>query len=151
MGIVFVICGLLLATLHLLAGGVFLILACIIFYYAPRWNLRIELNENSIHFSENVVEITPVELPLRELLEIRRVEEKELRKGFLATFPDAYAYIEFETRQGKVYRMHDIFSDTFDTEITELGTAAGVRFVAFSREVDREPEIEENDPQPADV
>ncbi len=145
MGFVFLLCGMLLATIHLLAGTVFLLLACVIFYYAPRWNLRIELNDKSIWFSENVVETVPVALNLADILEVRRVEEKELRKGFLATYPNAYTYVEFETHGGKVYRMHDIFSEDFDQEITDLATAAGARFVAFSRDAAERADGAEND------
>ena len=126
MGYVFLACGLLLCTQNLLAGAVLILPAAIILYYAPRWELRIELDDLSIRFSENVVETHPVELLLRDLAEIKRVEEKEDRKGFLSTYSEFYPFVEFRTREGRTYRMHDIFDADFDTEITRLGTASGI-------------------------
>lgn len=146
MGSVFLVCGLLLATVNLLAGGAFLALAAVIFYYAPRWNLRIEVTEESIRFSENVVETVPVELRLADLAEIRRVEQKETRKGFLTTYPEYYPFVEFETRAGRIYRMHDIFGLAFDDEIIRLGRAAGVVLTAFPRA--EEEEDPAGDPAP---
>ncbi|GEM_PF-2160508 len=145
MGSVFLACGLLLTTVHLLAGGAFLALAAVIFYYAPRWNLRIELTEDSIRFSENVVETVPLVLRLADVAEIRRVEQKETRKGFLTTYPEYYPFVEFETRGGRIYRMHDIFGLGFDEEIARLGKAAGVLMQAFPRRGEDEAEEEEEE------
>jgi hypothetical protein len=132
MGAVFLSCGLLLATLNLPAGAALLLPGAIVLFYAPRWNLRIELAEKSIRFSENVVETHAVELALSEIREIRRVEEKETRKGFLSTYPEFYAFVEFETRNGKVHRMHDIFDEAFDADLTRLGEAAGIDMRGFA-------------------
>jgi hypothetical protein len=131
MGAVFLVCGLMLATQNLLAGGVFLPIAAIIFYYAPRWNLRIEISEASIRFSENVVETYGLELALAEIAQIRRVEEKEDRKGFLTSYQEFHPYVEFETRAGRTYRMHDIFDSEFDAEIMRRGPGAGIDLSAF--------------------
>jgi hypothetical protein len=136
MGAVFLGCGLLLTMVNLLAGGVFLAVALLVFYYAPKWDLRIDLDAEAIHFSENVVETSGLRLNLVDVLEIRRVEEKETRKGFLGTYPDAYSFVEFETRAGKTYRMYDIFDEVFDDEMGRLGLAAGVRMDAFARIAD---------------
>jgi hypothetical protein len=133
MGFVFLACGALLTTVNLMAGAAFLLFAAIVFYYAPRWNLRIELTGDAIRFSENVVETYALELRLADLLEVRRVEEKEERKGFLSTYPEYYPFVEFETREGKTYRMHDIFGEAFDDELVLLAAAAGVRVSAFPR------------------
>lgn len=132
MGYVFLACGLLLCTQNLLAGAVLILPGAIVLYYAPRWELRIELNERSIRFSENVVEIHPVELLLRDLAEIKRVEEKEDRKGFLSTYSEFYPFVEFRTREGRTYRMHDIFDADFDNEITRLGAASGIGMADFA-------------------
>lgn len=131
MGWAFLLCGLLMATVHLLAGAVLLLPAVIVLYYAPKWNLRIELSGEAIRFSENVVETHPIELALSEIKEIRRVEEKETRKGFLSTYPEFHAYVEFETRKGRIYRMHDIFDEAFDADLTRLGEAAGIDMRGF--------------------
>jgi hypothetical protein len=133
MGGVFLLCGLLLATQNLLAGGVFLPLAAVVFYYAPRWDLRIEITGEAIRFSENVLETYELELRLADITEIRRVEEKEDRKGFLTTYQEFYPFVEFETRAGRTYRMHDIFDEGFDEEILRRGGAAGITVSAFSR------------------
>jgi hypothetical protein len=134
MGFVFLACGLLLFTVHLLAGGLFLALAAVILYYAPRWNLRIEITSEVLRFSENVVETTPVDLALADIAEIRRVEEKYDRKGFLSMQPEYHPFVEFETRAGKIYRMHDIFGQEFDEEILRAGPPAGIRMDDFPRE-----------------
>jgi hypothetical protein len=133
MGGVFLLCGLLLATQNLLAGGVFLPLAAVVFYYAPRWDLRIEITGEAIRFSENVLETYELELRLADIAEIRRVEEKEDRKGFLTTYQEFYPFVEFETRAGRTYRMHDIFDAGFDEEILRKGGAAGITVSAFPR------------------
>lgn len=125
MGYVFLGCGLLLGTQNLLAGAFLLLPAAITLYYAPRWELRIDLNERSIRFSENVVEIHPVEILLKELAEVRRVEEKEERKGFLGGYSQCYPFVEFLTLQGRTYRMHDIFDADFDAELERLAAASG--------------------------
>lgn len=134
MGLVFLVCGLLLGTTHLLAGAVFLVLAGVVLYYAPRWDLRIEVTGESIRFSENLVEIHPLELRFADLVEIRRVSERLDRKGFLSLYPEYHPFVEFETRAGKTYRMHDIFPEAFDEEIFRLGTAAGVNVNDFPKE-----------------
>ncbi|MEO6097980.1 MAG: hypothetical protein ABIW76_20890 [Fibrobacteria bacterium] len=133
MGGVFLVCGLLLATQNLLAGGVFLPLAAVVFYYAPRWDLRIEIRGETVRFSENVLETYELELRLADIAEIRRVEEKEDRKGFLTMYQEYYPFVEFETRAGRTYRMHDIFDEGFDEEILRKGGAAGITVSAFPR------------------
>lgn len=133
MGGVFLVCGLLLATVHILAGGVFLIFAAVVFYYAPRWNLRIEIKACQMYFSENVVEMEPVTITFTEIAEIRRLEEKELRKGLLATYPSFYPYIEFEMKSGKTYRMHDIFDKDLDEAILHGVGTSEVKMEAFPR------------------
>lgn len=132
MGGVFLLCGLLLATQNLLAGGIFLPLAAVVFYYAPRWNLRIEISGGTIRFSENVVETYALDLPLSEIAEIRRVEEKEERKGFLTGSPEFHPFVEFETHAGRIYRMHDIFDAGFDEEIISVASPAGIKLDRFS-------------------
>lgn len=131
MGYVFLGCGLLLGTQNLLAGAVLLLPGAIILYYAPRWELRIELNERFIRFSENVVEVHPVEILLKDLAEIRRVEEREERKGFLSTYSEFYPFVEFRTREGRTYRMHDIFDDDFDAELERLAAQGGIGLDGF--------------------
>jgi hypothetical protein len=138
MGGVFLVCGLLLATQSLLAGGVFLPLAAVVFYYAPRWDLRIEITGSTIRFSENVLEVHELELRLADIAEIRRVEEKEDRKGLLLAYQEFRPFVEFETRAGKTYRMHDIFDAGFDEEILRRGPAAGIALSAFSLPEDGE-------------
>ncbi|MEO7424442.1 MAG: hypothetical protein ABI036_04595 [Fibrobacteria bacterium] len=133
MGAVFLVCALLLATQNLLAGGVFLAMALVMLYYAPRWNLRIEVTPDSLRFSENVLEIHALELALSDISEIRRVEEKAERKGFLITYPEYRAFVEFQTKAGRIYRMHDIFDDDFDEDILMIGTRAGIAMEGFSR------------------
>jgi hypothetical protein len=134
MGLVFLVCGLLLGTTHVLAGGVFLVLAGVVLYYAPRWDLRIEVTPETISFSENLVEIHPLELRFADLAEIRRVSERLDRKGFLTLYPEYHPFVEFETRGGKIYRMHDIFTEDFDEEILRLGSAAGVEVKDFPKD-----------------
>jgi hypothetical protein len=131
MGYVFLGCGLLLGTQNLLAGAVLVLPAAIILYYAPRWELRIELNERFIRFSENVVEIHPVEILLKDLAEVRRVEEREERKGFLSTYSEFYPFVEFRTRAGRTYRMHDIFDADFDAELERLAGRGGIGLAGF--------------------
>ena len=133
MGYVFIACGLLLCTQNLLAGAVLLLPGAIVLYYAPKWELRIEVTEKAIRFSENVVETHPLELSLGEIAEIRRVEEKEDRKGFLSSYSEFYPFVEFQTRAGRTYRMHDIFDDDFDAEIERVGAASGIGLEAFPR------------------
>jgi hypothetical protein len=139
MGGVFLLCGLLLATQNLLAGGIFLPLAAIVFYYAPRWNLRIEVTPRAIHFSENVLETYSLELALSDIAEIRRVEEKADRKGFLTTYPEFFPFVEFQTKDGKTYRMHDIFDAEFDEDIMRVGTQAGINLGGFPHPDEEEP------------
>lgn len=134
MGLVFLGCGLLLATVHLWAGSSMLVLALVVLYYAPRWDLRIEIEGDTIRFSENVVEIAPLELRLADIREIRRVSEREERKGLLSTYPEYLPFVEFETRSGMTFRMHDIFSEEFDDEVMRAGTAAGIHLADFPRE-----------------
>jgi len=138
MGFVFLSCGFLLTMVNLLAGSLFLLLALVILYYAPRWNLKIETHENCILFSENVVETVAVKIFLNEVVEIRRVSEKETRKGFLTTYPEYHPFIEFEMRSGKIYRMHDIFDLKLDEELERWGSAEGVVLSRFPREGDDE-------------
>jgi hypothetical protein len=132
MGYVFLGCGLLLGTQNLLAGAVLLLPAAVVLYYAPRWELRIEVNERFIRFSENVVETHPVEVLLKDLAEIRRVEEREERKGFLTSYSEYYPFVEFRTRQGRTYRMHDIFGADFDAEIERLAGRGGFGLEGFA-------------------
>lgn len=131
MGYVFLGCGLLLGTQNLLAGAVLFLPGAIILYYAPRWELRIELNERLIRFSENVVEVHPVEILLEDLAEIRRVEERAERKGFLSTYSEFYPFVEFSTRAGRTYRMHDIFDSDFDAEMERLAAQGGIGLTGF--------------------
>ena len=133
MGYVFLGCGLLLATQNLLAGACLLLPAAVILYYAPRWELRIELDDRSIRFSENVVETHPVEIALAELAEVRRVEEREERKGFLTAYSEFYPFVEFRTRAGRVYRMHDIFDADFDADFERLAAPGGIATEGFRR------------------
>jgi hypothetical protein len=133
LGWVFLACGILLFSVHYLAGCSLLALAAVTLYYAPRWDLRIETSESAIRFSENVLEVLPVELALADILEIRRVAEREDRKGLLAAYPAYHAFVEFETRAGRIYRMHDIFPETFDEEVMRLGAGAGIRLEDFPR------------------
>ncbi len=131
MGYVFLGCGLLLGTQNLLAGAVLLLPAAVILYYAPRWELRIEVNELFIRFSENVVETHPVEVLLKDLAEVRRIEEREERKGFLNSYSEFYPFVEFRTREGRTYRMHDIFDTDFDAEIERLAENCGIGLADF--------------------
>lgn len=131
MGYVFLGCGLLLGTQNLLAGAFLLLPAAIVLYYAPRWELRIDLNDRFIRFSENVVEVHPVEILLKDLAEVRRVEEREERKGFLSTYSEFYPFVEFRTREGRVYRMHDIFDADFEAELERLAAAGGIGLAGF--------------------
>ena len=136
MGGVFLVCGMLLATQNLLAGGVFLPIAAVILFYAPRWDLRIETSPASIRFSENVVETFEVKLAFADIARIRRVEEKEDRKGFLTSYPEYYPFVDFETRAGRTYRMHDIFDADFDEEIMLRGPGAGIDVSGFLMDAD---------------
>jgi hypothetical protein len=131
MGYVFLGCGLLLGTQNLLAGACLLLPAAVILYYAPRWELRIEVNEGSIRFSENVVETHPVVVPLADLAEVSRVEEREERKGFLKSYSEFFPFVEFRTRAGRTYRMHDIFDADFDAEIERLAERDGIGLAGF--------------------
>lgn len=131
MAYVFLACGALLCTQNLLAGAVLLLPGLVVLYYAPKWELKIDLGGNVIRFSENVVEVHPVELTLAEIAEVRRVEEKEERKGFLRSYPEFYPFVEFRTRAGRTYRMHDIFDEDFDAEMMRAGTSAGIEMAAF--------------------
>ena len=119
------------ASVHYLAGGALLAMAAVVLYYAPRWDLRIEITGAAIRFSENVVETVPVELALGDIAEIRRVAEREDRKGLLTTFPEYHGFVEFETRAGRIYRMHDIFPGAFDDEVMRLGAHAGIKVAEF--------------------
>ena len=139
MGFVFLGCGLLLGTQNLLAGAFLLLPAAVVLYYAPRWELRIELNERFIRFSENVLEVYPVEILLKDLVEIKRVEEREERKGFLSTYSEFYPFVEFLTREGRTYRMHDIFDADFDSELERQAERAGVGFSGFRRPREDQP------------
>lgn len=138
MGMVFLICGLLLTTVNIAAGSAFLLFSAVIFYFAPRWNLHIELTPKTIRFSGNILETSPVELPFSDLVEIRRVKEKEDRKSFFTLYPEYYAFIEFETQTGKTYRMHDIFSEGFDDALAEQGESMGIKVSGFTKVDDRQ-------------
>lgn len=127
MGFAFLGCGLLLTTVHYLAGTPLLLLAAVFLYFAPRWNLRIEVGEDTLWFSENVLDADPVELRISELAEIRRVAEQEDRKGLLTTHPEYSHFVEFETREGKVWRMHDVFPQALDEELRRVAAPAGVQ------------------------
>lgn len=147
MGVVFFVCGLLLTSVNLAAGAVFLILAGVIFFFAPRWNLQIELTPKTVRFSENIVDTGSLEILFTDLIEIRRVKEKEHRKGFFTLYPEYYSFIEFETQAGKTYRMHDIFSEAFDDELVSHGASAGIKVKGFTMPEDLIPEPESN-PEP---
>jgi hypothetical protein len=127
LGLLFLACGLLLLTVHYLAGLPFLLLAGIFLYYAPRWDLRIEVGEGRLRFSENVLDTAPVELFLADLAEIRRVSEESGRRNLLTGHVDFMDFVEFETRSGKVWRMHDVFPEALDEELARLCAAAGVQ------------------------
>ena len=68
--------------------------------------------------------------------EIRRVEEKEDRKGFLTSYQEFYPFVEFETRAGRTYRMHDIFDADFDAEIMRRGPGAGIDVSDFDLDIE---------------
>ncbi len=131
MAAVFLFCGVLLLSVNWIAGSPFILFGLVVFYFAPKWNLKIEFKNSKIFFSENVVEINPVELDYELIAKVRRIEEKENRKGFLFTFPESYAYIEFETFAGKVYRMHDIFGPDLDEEIQNQLAPFGAELILF--------------------
>ncbi len=134
MGWVFLFCGLMLCMVNLMAGAAFLLPAAAIFWFAPKWNLRIEVGEKSFRFSENVVETFALELPFSDIAEIRHVEESEQRKGFLTTYPEFYPFVEFVTRAGKIHRMHDIFGAAFDAELKAVCDVSGIPFLGLSRD-----------------
>ena len=131
MAAVFLFCGILLLSVNWIAGTPFIALGLVVLYFAPKWNLNIEFKDSKIFFSENVVEINPVELAYDLIAKVRRIEEKESRKGLLFTFPDSYAFIEFETYAGKVYRMNDIFGPEFDEEIQTQLAPLGTDLILF--------------------
>jgi hypothetical protein len=127
MGLLFLACGLLFLLVHLLAAIPFLLLAGIFLYLAPRWDLRIEVGEDSLRFSENVVDAKPVEILLADLTEIRRVAEESGRAHLLTGVPDRMDFLEFETRGGKVWRMHDTFPDELDLALIEAAGRVGAQ------------------------
>jgi hypothetical protein len=127
MGLVFLLCGLLLFTVHYLAGIPFLLLAGVFLYYAPRWDLRIEVEEDGIRFSENVVDTGPVVLAMADLAEIRRVSEESGRRHLLTGHSDIMDFVEFETRGGKTWRMHDVFPQALDEELARVAARTGVK------------------------
>jgi hypothetical protein len=133
MGLVFLACGLLLLTVHVLAGGIFLLLAAVILWYAPRWDLRIEVEGGGIRFSENLVATHPVDLRFADIKEIRRVAERLDRKGLFSSYAEYQPFVELETKGGETFRMHDIFGEDFDEEVLREGAAAGVRVEDFPR------------------
>lgn len=126
MGFVFLGCGLLLLTVHYLAGLPLLLFAAIFLYYAPRWDLRIDLDDAGLRFSENIVDAGPVELRWADLAEIRRVEEESGRKHLLTGHPESMVFLEFVARDGKVWRMHDVFPEALDEALSSAGSRAGV-------------------------
>lgn len=127
LGLVFLFCGLLLSTAHYLAGIPFLLMAGIFLYFAPRWDLRIEVEEARIRFSENVVDTHPVSVELADLVEIRRVSEESGRRNLLTGLSDIMDFVEFETRGGKTWRMHDVFPEALDEELARVAARAGVQ------------------------
>lgn len=127
MGWVFLICGLLLSTVHYLAGLPLLAFAGVFLYYAPRWDLRIEVGGEAVRFSENLIDAGSIELRLQDLAEIRRVSELVDRRGILNGNQEYLPFLEFESRSGKVWRMHDIFPEALDEELRRVGAAAGVQ------------------------
>ncbi len=127
MGFAFLGCGILMTAIHYLAGAPLFLLAAVFLYFAPRWNLRIVVEGDRIWFSENVLDAGPVELRISDLAEIRRVSEQEDRKGLLTTHPEYIPFVEFETRDGKVWRMHDIFPEDLDEELVRVAVPAGVQ------------------------
>lgn len=127
MGLLFLLCGLLLFTVHYLAGIPFLLLAGIFLYYAPRWDLSIEVGEDRIRFSENVVDTDPVAVDLADLVEIRRVSEESGRRNLLTGISDMMDFVEFETRGGRTWRMHDVFPEALDEELARVAARAGVQ------------------------
>lgn len=138
MGSVFLICGLLLATQHPLGGGVFLVIAAIIFYYAPRWDLRIEVSDRTIRFSENVVDTRELEIQLADISEIRRVEEHDKKRPFLSFYSDVRPFIEFVMRTGKIHRLHDNFDEDLDDAILEFGNRFSITVAGFSPDENEE-------------
>lgn len=127
MGWVFLVCGLLLTTVHYLAGLPLLLLAGIFLYYAPRWDLRIEVGVETLRFSENLIDAESMELRFQDLAEIRRVSELVDRRGILNSSHEYLPFLEFECRSGKVWRMHDIFPEALDEELRRVAAAAGVQ------------------------
>lgn len=131
MGFLFLACGLLLLTVHYLAGIPFLAFAAIFLYYAPRWDLRIDVGDETLEFSENVLDERAVRLAWGDLSEIRRVAESREKGGFPLGQPDWMGFVEFETRAGKVWRMHDIFPDGLDEELLRRAAERGVQVQDF--------------------
>lgn len=131
LGLVFLACGFLLTLVHYLAGVPLLLLAAIFLYYAPRWDLRIEFGEGGLRFSENVLDAGPVELKLADLAEVRKVVEDSGRKDLLTGHPQYMQFVEFVTRDGKVWRMHDVFPEAFDEALAEAAARAGAQVKDF--------------------
>ena len=131
MGILFLVCGVLLLTVHYLAGIPFLVFAAIFLYYAPRWDLRIDVGDETLGFSENVLDEKAVRLDWTEIAEIRRVAERTEKRGFPMGQPDWMGFVEFETRAGKVWRMHDIFPEALDEELLRRAAERGVQVQDF--------------------
>lgn len=131
MGLVFLACGLLLTLVHYLAGLPLLILAGIFLYYASRWDLRIEIGEASLRFSENLLDAGSVEIELADLAEIRKVREDSGRRDLLTGHPQYMDFIEFVTRAGKVWRMHDVFPEAFDAELARAAERSGAQVKDF--------------------
>ncbi len=131
LGLVFLGCGLLLTLVHYLAGVPLLLLAAVFLYYASRWNLRIEIGEASLRFSENLLDAGPVELRLSDLAEVRKVIEDSGRKDLLTGHPQYMELVEFVTHDGKVWRMHDVFPEAFDEALAEAASKAGAQVKDF--------------------
>jgi hypothetical protein len=131
MGLVFLGCGLLLTSVHYLAGLPLLLLAAVFLYYAPRWDLRIEIGASSLRFSENLVDAGPVEISLADLSEVRKVMEDSGRKDMLTGHPQYMEFVEFVTRDGRIWRMHDVFPEAFDEALAEAASGAGAQVKDF--------------------
>lgn len=126
MGWMFLLCGLLLLTVHYLAGLPFLMFAAVFLYYAPRWDLRIEVGDDILRFSENILAPEAVDLAWADLAEIRRVSEAVGRRNLLTGQSEYMDFVEFVMRSGKVWRMHDIFPEDLDETLRLAAGDKGV-------------------------
>lgn len=131
LGFVFLGCGLLLTAVHFLAGVPLLLLAALFLYNASRWDLRLEIGADRLRFSENLVDTRAVEIPLADLAEVRKVTEDSGRKDLLTGHAQYMGLVEFVTRDGKVWRMHDVFPEACDAALAEAASRAGAQVKDF--------------------